>query len=335
MGRWKKGGRSPAIFAVDARERSWPRRRNRAEGHRERVLEQAVTVSLVIRLRGGSVTEARPCWRRCRTRPLASCSTSPSRSRFRTLRRKTYHQAYRSRPARATRSRLASGAVLRRGQLLPPPGRRPAEIAVTGGALFPTSGQACFGLQRRSAGDRPPRTRPPCRVEIPARLLTCGRRGDRGHPGFDPHPRPVRPSTSSSATTAPLEHRPSAGRPAKKPRGRPVHMMDQPRRPPRLLRRLEPPDPRGESWSGLTAPSSGSAWFSPSAPPSAAPGATPLEAAAWQRSIRRTFLVSARWTQCQQLLLRVFGPPLTLWWTWNECFDLDCTSRFTSFDRFN
>ena len=73
------------------------------------------------------------------------------------------------------------------------------------------------GLQRRPAGDRPHRRRPPAGRD-PARLLP-GAPPDRGHPRLRPRPRPVRPphhpqpprlSSSTAPRSSPPPARPSS-----------------------------------------------------------------------------------------------------------------------------
>ena len=71
------------------------------------------------------------------------------------------------------------------------------------------------GLQRRPAGDRPHRPRPPPGRD-PARLLP-GAPPDRGHPRLRPRPRPAASSTSSSATTASSSTAPRSSPPPARP----------------------------------------------------------------------------------------------------------------------
>ena len=130
-------------------------------------------------------------------------------------------------PARAARAHaLRRPGGLGRGQLLPRhrPRRRRRRRAA------PRHRQD-RGLQRRSAGDRPHRPRPPAGGD-PARLLP-GPPPDRGHPRLRPLPGP------GGAAHHPQPPRLARARLPGRPlhaRGRPRPHDRQPRRPPRQLR---------------------------------------------------------------------------------------------------
>ena len=114
-------------------------------------------------------------------------------------------------PPRAARAHaLGRPGGQRRGQLLPRhrPRRRRHRRP-------PARHRQDRGLQRRPAGDRPHRPRPPAGRD-PARLLP-GAPPDRGDPGLRPQRSPRPSSTSSSATTARSNTAPRSSPPPARP----------------------------------------------------------------------------------------------------------------------
>ena len=145
-------------------------------------------------------------------------------------------------PPRAARAHaLGRPGGQRRRQLLPRhrPRRRRHRRA-------PARHRQDRGLQRRPAGDRPHRRRPPAGRD-PARLLH-GAPPDRGDPRLRPRARPGGPPHHPQPPR--LARARLAGRP-RHPRGRPRPHDRQPRRPPRQLRPPRAPAPRRRVLVGL------------------------------------------------------------------------------------